>query len=101
MHNFLVERGNLMASAQYLIDTKRVLADWDLETVQELIKTRLREIYSPHQSTGISVRDAVSVWGSLYCLPYQSSELEETDIVLNLFFKEPPRVSSTGDFLAL
>ncbi|AOE84568.1 hypothetical protein [Pseudomonas sp. TCU-HL1] len=101
MHQFLVDRGNLRVSAQYLIDKKRVLDDMDLEVVEELIRARLREIYGPHETSGVFVYDAVSVWGPLFCLPYQSPDLDEADIVLNLFFKAPSAVFADYDFEVL
>ncbi|MCY1278451.1 hypothetical protein D9M68_192140 [compost metagenome] len=98
MHHFFVDRENLKASAGYLIDMQRVLDDMDLEVVQELIRARLREIYGPHERTGVFIFDAVCVWGPLYCLPYRMPGEDKSHVALNLFFRFSTPDVSGRDF---
>lgn len=95
MLKFYVDKSNLRAAAQHLLDTQRV-DEGSLADVETMLRQKLKYHYEGHEPVNF-VND-ICIHGPVFCLPAKMPGLSDTDVALNLVVRVSDPQGKKWDF---
>lgn len=96
MYRYFVDRANLRAVAQYLIDARQADVS-DVLAVKAMLKHRLKETFAV-QGSSVNFDACACVCEPVFCMPVEKPGGRRTDVMLNLLIRSGTNGAAGWEF---